>query len=241
MQVFREVDVERIARIYTRDRVGVQPLPSLIDPHFSRLLADELMELERTGQFLTSVERIGKVEQHLSTVQFLNGERVVRFSGGIIMPPEIDFTLRTGHLPMLSLYAHAFTEQIYNPVAEMIGFPRVPVVNSIAVHLYPALYGGIEYHYDNTTEVNMIAAANLVGRGQFRYSRKKPVRSSRLVEMKPTDVVIMRGLQRPGRPEREKDDNRPAHKIKAITMRLAVILRNYVPLEKKDNASRGNS
>jgi hypothetical protein len=209
-EVFRDINIKEIARIYEHAHMGGLHIRGALNPNFQGMLSAEVLSLKG---FEKAAAIQGNITQNLS-------QRYYNPSDGIARQ-EIPIGWR------LTL---AYTDLIYNAAADTLGFPRVKIINSLGINMYPKGSGGIGYHKDYASDVNLIGIVSVEGSAKFFLAKSKEGKDEISFIVEAGDLVLMRSNI--GQYRKGSFDLRPLHKVESTgEERYSMLLRNSTKVE----------
>ncbi len=215
--VFRKIDFTDCRRMYDSDVPNkAMIIERALTPEFGKLLRDEVLDLDRNGIFTKAPPRDGVADQNMFTVNM----------GTWGMNRDRNPKVKLEELAACSAVAHAFAHQVYNALAEIRGFPKVDMMNTVSLHKYPAQGGLLSLHRDLTSAVDVSGLITVKG------SRKLTLATSLEGDDMRTRILLERDLTLlPSNPVPKVyiPDVRPYHMIESLGEDVySMIIRNRV-------------
>jgi len=207
-RVFNNLDLSACKSMYEPSHMGALHIRKALNDEFNELLQAEIVSTKKYMHKAPEVYKNATQNLSVDTAYNINKH---------FFP-----------LPLCADLCGAYLDFIYNPVAEMIGFSKrsyiVPCIN-----IYPE-NGGISYHRDEFYLINIVGAVTVSGMGEFSIAKNRDGKDEHTFVVGPGDLVLMRApiesLIGISTESRNDKDFRPYHKIKALSERSSIILRN---------------
>lgn len=221
----KNLDWDQITKIYDVGHPGYIHIRDIICENNRKSLLEEI-DSKLDFRFKKAPSNEGKAWQEFLTVQLGRSDDLNKVTSFKYVPD-----LQEGRLPLLEGFIRDYTQTIHNPLARLAGFNQEPdLVNSIGIHKYPVREGGLGYHRDYASNINLIATVTLKGSSNLFYAENIDGKNEFPILLNGGDLFLIRG------PRNEAENSiRPYHKVESVGQeRYAILFRTLK--EAKKNA-----
>lgn len=197
---FRGVDPAECAKIYRPDHIGGIHIPSAVSKSSIGAIMRELHRLDSEGVFHVVDRSTGNVREISATVM----------TGTSVSAHETRRFIPLGQLPVISELGAAYAAGVYNMIAETVGFPAMPSINTISLRKYPKSRGVLTYHRDYSIDINLIGILSVRGSAEFSIASTRDGKNAQRFTVNPSDLVL---LYAPPQSGPAVNDRRPFHGV----------------------------